>query len=338
MDNDDTPQVSPGVAPAPGTVPDQAARRNLGLADSTAAWTNANGAYSRPLMDNANSMAARVAGVQADTMDFNRGAAQENLDFQNETFRPLQRGIVADAVGYDTPERREQQAGQAMADVGTQADMARETVMRNQEARGVDPSSGSTAIALSRAAIGEGAAKAAAGNTARLQVEQTGADRKMAANSLGNSLAGNAAAYSGLATGAGSAAVNTTAAPLQLQSQQLQGFNALTNTGISANTAAGTLMRPAGAGATTSGGSGDSTNRALGALVGQAAGAYFGGLAKGGKVGLADVRGPAGEPRQGMVNLDVGEYRIAAKRARELGTAALKALNEGRATVVMKRA
>lgn len=335
---DDAPPPSPGIAPAAGTVPDRAANNNMSLADSVNSFTNANGQYTRPLMDNANSMAGRVSGVQGDIMDLNRGVAQENLNFQNETFRPLQRGIVADAQGYDTAARRESAAAQSMADVGSRIDAETENNNRNLAARGVDPSSGASLALGRRSTILGGALKASAGNTARLQVEDTGVKRRMDANTIGNSLSGNAAQASSLAAGAGTAAVNTTAVPLQLQNQQIQGFTSLTNTGVNANNSAGAIMRPAGAGATGGGGS-SSTNQALGSLAGAAASAYFGGgFAKGGRIGLADVRPTGKAPTRGMVNLDVGEYRIPAKRARELGSAALRALNEGRATVVMKRA
>lgn len=322
---------SAGVTPAAGSVPADAASRNLAVGSEAAAFNNANGAYTRPLLDNANSTAARVGGVQADNMDFSRGVGQEAMDFQTGTFRPLQRGLVADATGYDTAARRESEAGLAMARTGSQIDAETEGNNRMLASRGVDPSSGASLSMARRGAVMGGAAKAAAGNQARLQVEDTGFKRRMDANTMGNQLTGNALAASGQSVAAGSAAVNTAAAPLQLQTQQTQQANSLFGTQIAANNSAGNIMQPAGAGARPGN---DGTSQALGALAGAAA-SYYGGKAKGGEVGLADMRGPT---QRGMVNLDVGEYRFSAKHAKRIGVSKLLALNEGRAVVVMKRA
>jgi hypothetical protein len=146
------------------------------------------------------------------------------------TFVPIEERIAREAMAYDTPERREQEAGQAMADVGSQVDLARAGVQRDLADRGVDASSGNAAVALSRMALGEGAAKAAAGNTARKQVETIGAAKLADAAAMGRGVMTNQGTTASLALNAGNAssgnagtALNTATSGANLMQAGYQG-------------------------------------------------------------------------------------------------------------------
>lgn len=178
------------------------------------AWAKEMYAESAPDRQFAREQATKVSSAQLGAMATQTALAKDYDEYNKRTFRPLEQGIVADAAGYDTTARRETMAGQAIADVGTQADASRETMAREAMARGVDPSSGNFAAAQGAFGVREAAAKAAAGNTARTQVETVGAARKMDAANLGRNLASNQATSAGIALSAGNNSSANGQAPL----------------------------------------------------------------------------------------------------------------------------
>lgn len=153
------------------------------------------------------SRAAQVSDAQLASMQQQDSLTRDYNQYQTTTFRPIEQKIAAAAQGFDTPERRETEAAQAMADVGTQADIARSTGLRELAARGVDPSSGSTAVALGRTGITQAAVQAAAGNTARKTVETVGAARLADAANLGRNIASAQGTTASLALNAGNSAI-----------------------------------------------------------------------------------------------------------------------------------
>jgi hypothetical protein len=115
--------------------------------------------------------------------------SDKSVEHYESTFKPMEARMVEraqqaqrDADEFRTPERAERAAGQAMADVGTQADIARANIRRELESRGVHSSSGNHAVALSAMGIREAAAKAAAANTARRQEEALGDTKQTVAD------------------------------------------------------------------------------------------------------------------------------------------------------------
>lgn len=179
------------------------------------AWAKEIYAASAPDRAAATERANTVSDAQLASMATQAAMATDYADYQKNTFRPLETGIVADAAAYDTPARREQEAGKAMAEVGTQAAGARESIAREAMARGVDPSSGNFAAGQGIMGVRTGAAKAAAGNAARTQVETIGQARKMDAANLGRNLASNQATSAGLALTAGNNSTANAMVPLQ---------------------------------------------------------------------------------------------------------------------------
>lgn len=124
-------------------------------------------------------------------------------------FKPAAEKFAANAMNFDTPERREQAAGDAMANQRTQIDQAGRQLDAGLSSAGVDPSS-PAAMAQRRILAGQGAAAvAASGNTARKQVEDTGMQLLGQTAGLGQTIAGNSMALGDRSLQAGQGAVQT---------------------------------------------------------------------------------------------------------------------------------
>lgn len=191
-----------------------AALQQAGLSAEQLAWSKQIYAETADDRAYATEQAKKISDAALESMQVQTNLAKDYDSYNKEVFRPLEKGIVADAVAYDTPERREQMAGQAIADVGSQADATRETLAREAMSRGVDPSSGNFAATQGAFGVRQAAVQAAAGNAARTQVETIGAARKMDAANLGRGLASSQATSAGLALSAGNASGAAAGQPL----------------------------------------------------------------------------------------------------------------------------
>lgn len=194
-----------------------------------------------PMRRAATDIATTVANTQLEAMRKNMALADEYANYNRETFRPLEREIVEEARNYDTAERRESEAGQAIADVGQQAALARQSTARSQQRMGVNPNSGASTAMANTLSVAEAAAKAGAGNAARRSVETVGRAMKMDAASLGRNLPSNQATSASVAMNAGNSATANGQVPVQTgqsaASMMGQGFG----TAISGNSSAGQL-------------------------------------------------------------------------------------------------
>ncbi len=217
--------------PPPAAAPDlsgqnAAAVQQAGISAEQLAWAKQIYAETAPDRAYAAEQAKKVSDAQLASMQTQSDMAKDYDTYNKGTFRPLEQSIVADASGYDTAGRRELKAGEAMANVGTQADAARGTVAREAMARGVDPSSGSFAATQGMLGVRTAAEQAAAGNTARTQVETIGVARKMDAANLGRNLASSQATSAGLALTAGNGATTNAQIPLNVAAGGAQILNA----------------------------------------------------------------------------------------------------------------
>lgn len=187
----------------------------------------------------------KVSTAQLASMQQNDAISKDYWDYQKGTFRPLEEKIVADAQEYDTTARREDKASQAIADVGMQAEVARQANNRQMQRAGVNPNSGKMLAMNNQMALGEAAAKAGAANKARDAVEVQGYARKMDAANLGRNLASNQATSAGVALNAGNSAVSNAGVTMTQANQAAatmgQGFSQAT----SANNSAGQLYATA---------------------------------------------------------------------------------------------
>jgi hypothetical protein len=158
-------------------------------------------------------LARQVYGQQMDAQRQQMNQAQNYFDYQQQTFRPVEQGLVRDAERFSTEGYREQMAGQAAAAAGRAFGVQQDMGQRALASRGVSPNSGAALALQSQGNLGLAAQRANAMTGARTQAEQLGFARRMDVTGLGRGLAGaSTAAYQG-ATGAGSAGINTAMAP-----------------------------------------------------------------------------------------------------------------------------
>jgi hypothetical protein len=158
-------------------------------------------------------LAQQVYGQQMDAQRQQMNQAQDYYDYQRNTFRPVEQGLVRDAERFNTEGYREQLAGQAAAAAGRAFGVQQEMGQRAMAGRGVNPNSGAAMALQAQGNLGLAAQRANAMTGARTQAEQLGFARRMDVTGLGRGLAGASTAAYGGATSAGSAGMNTAMAP-----------------------------------------------------------------------------------------------------------------------------
>lgn len=186
-------------------------------------------AQAAALQSEANAIAGRVANAQIGLMEQQTRISGEYHDRNKNTFWPLEDTLVNDSMEYDTPERREAKANQAMADVSTQYSAAQDAQRRNMMRMGVNPASGNFEAMENQNSLGLASAQAGAGNAARDNVELQGWARRMDAASLGRNLPSAQATAAGTAISAGNSAVGAAYAPVNAANNA----TALTGAGLS---------------------------------------------------------------------------------------------------------
>lgn len=158
-------------------------------------------------------LARQVAAQQMAAQQQQMRQAQDYYDYQQQTFRPLERGLVADAERFNTDAYREQLSREAAAATGRAFGATQGMQQRALASMGVNPNSGRAMAMSNQGALGLAAQRANAMTGARQQADQLGWARRMDVTGLGRNLAGaSTAAYSG-ATGAGSAGLTSSMAP-----------------------------------------------------------------------------------------------------------------------------
>lgn len=211
-------------------------------------------------------IAERVANQQLASQDQQMKQAQEYYDYQQNTFRPVERGLVAQAQEYDTEANRERIAAQAAADTARAFGTAEGMTSRNLARRGVGPGSGNAMAMQNQNALSLASARAGAMTGARNQAEQIGYARKLDAVGLGRNLAGASTAAYGAATGAGTAGLGSSMAPgnqyMGGLAQAGQTYGTILNSQTSAYNTAQSQADP------------------LASIIGMGVGAYTGGLAR----------------------------------------------------------
>lgn len=219
----------------------RAAEANAEVAREALKWYQTVYQEQAPLREAAAAKANAVSDAQMASMQQNDAISKDYWNYQQSTFRPMERAIVDAAQTYDTESRREQKAGEAIADVQQQIDAAQGQQSRQLARMGVNPNDGKFAAMSNQMTMAGALGKAQAASKARESVELQGYARKMDAANLGRNLASNQATSAGVALNAGNSAAATGQMPLtQAQnatSQAAQGFN----TAIQGNNSAGNI-------------------------------------------------------------------------------------------------
>jgi len=219
----------------------RAAEANADIAGQALDWYKKVYTEQAPQREAAAQRANAVSDAQLGSMQQNDAISKDYWNYQQSTFRPLERGVVEAAQNYDTQDRRDQKAGQAMADVQQQIDAMQAQQMRSMSRMGVNPSDGKFAAMSNQMAIAGALGKAQAALKAREGVELQGYARKMDAANLGRGLASNQATSAGVALNAGNASAHSAGIPLTQANQAAQTMGQGFNTAIQGNSSAGNL-------------------------------------------------------------------------------------------------
>lgn len=230
-------------APAADPLVGQSAKLSAETGAKALDWYMQQYEDSAPARDAANKAALEASQLQAEQMRLQNKASTSAQDFYDTTFKPLEQQIVTDAQAYDTPERREAEAGRAMASVGTQFAQQRDQMQRQASALGVgDPSSGASAARAGTLGAMEAASRAAAGNSAIQNVETVGRAMKADAANLGRNIASGQATQAGLALSAGSQSAQTAGLPVTQSNQSVATAGTGFSTAINGYGQAGSIM------------------------------------------------------------------------------------------------
>jgi hypothetical protein len=170
-------------------------------------------AFSRQQYADMLPIAQDIAGLQSEAQRQQMDQAADYYAYQQETFRPLEQGLVRRAQEMDTEAYRQEMAAEASAASARAFSTSDAMNRRAMAARGVNPNSGaargaSTATGLQQAAMRAqsmtGARQSARDRADAAQYQAAGLGRGLATNSL--------QAFQG-ATGAGSAALGSYQSP-----------------------------------------------------------------------------------------------------------------------------
>lgn len=181
---------------------EKAAEYNYALGKEQLAWAKQQYGMDRQIADQVIDKAMTMA-------DMNIENAQRDRAFYEQTYRPLESQLAADAATYGSKERRELEVGRAEANVAQEFAAARQAATRNLEAFGIDPSSTRYAALDVGTRTQEAAARAAAGNQASQIVDATQRALRSEAINVGKGYPGQVAATYGTALQAGNQAVNS---------------------------------------------------------------------------------------------------------------------------------
>ncbi len=172
-------------------------------------------------------LSRRIAEQQMASQDELMQMGREDRQYQIETFRPTERGLVADAERFSTEGYRESMAREAAAQAGRAFGINQQASERAAASRGINPASGAAMAMQQQNMLGLSAQRAAGMTGARQQAEQLGFARRMDVTGLGRGLSGSALGAYGAATGAGSAGLQTSMAP---GTQYMQGMGQAAST------------------------------------------------------------------------------------------------------------
>jgi hypothetical protein len=184
-------------------------------------------AFAREQYDRSAPILEGIANQQIAAQGEQMAQARDYYNYQRDTYRPLERGLVADAQRFNTEAYQNQLAGQAAADAGRAFGISQQQNQRAMASMGANPNSGRFAGMQNASGLQQAAMRANAMTGARNQAQQMGYARKLDAAGLGRGLAGaSAAAYGGASTAGSMAGGNA----------QSAGQNYMGNSAIGAGT------------------------------------------------------------------------------------------------------
>lgn len=186
-------------------------------------------------------LANKVSEAQIAGMNFATDEARAMSERNKSVYQPLEDKIVAGAQAYDTPERRQQAAAEAAADVEAAAGRAQQANTRAMMRMGATPGGAASAALMQDASLAKAKMISGATGAATRNVEQQGYARMMDAAALGKGIVSNQATQQQIATNTGGAAVNAGASGLAATQSGAGLMQTGFNTGLQGQQQAGSL-------------------------------------------------------------------------------------------------
>lgn len=214
--------------PSPDPAIGQAALENAQLGRDWLAFSRDQFAIGNERQEDTDALTRRVIEQQLATQDKNNANADAQYQFYKDTFQPVERQMVDEAVNYDSAERKDAMAGQAAMEVGKQFAASRDANARAMARMGVNPNSGKFQVSANATAVQEALGKAAASTKARTDAENMGMMLRKDAAAFGRNMTGTAAQQYGLGLNAGNSALSGNAGA----NQQWANNNAIMNQGF----------------------------------------------------------------------------------------------------------
>lgn len=192
----------------------EAAEISAQVAREQLAWAKEQYATDRGVAD-------KIVQRMLTTMDSEAEAAAADRTRYQDTFQPLEDRLIADATSYASPERQEQEAARAQAEVAAAFEGQRRGALAALESYGVDPSTARSQALDIGVRVAQGAAQASAANQGRLTAEATGRALMGEAVNLGRGYPGQVAQAYGTAQQAGQGAIGSQLGTTQSGSQTM---------------------------------------------------------------------------------------------------------------------
>jgi hypothetical protein len=198
-------------------------------------WAREQDTLNRSLLD-------RVLGSQEEVQDETLRNAQRDRARYEQIYQPLEENLVQEFQQYDSPQRRQEERGRAMADVNSSFDAARRNALQRLESYGVDPSQTRNAALDIGVRTQQAAAQAGAASAADRATEQTGRALRAEALNIGKGYPSNVAGSYGQSIQAGNSMVGNANQTTSTSGNAAQGANSFLNTSISGFGQAGNTM------------------------------------------------------------------------------------------------
>lgn len=200
-------------------------------------WSRQQDTMNRQLLD-------RVLGSQEQIQGATQRNAESDRARYEQVYQPLENNLVQEFQSFDSPERRAQERGRAIADVNQQFDAQRRNALQRLESYGVDPSQTRNAALDLGTRVQQAAAAAGAANASDRATEQTGRALRAEAINIGKGLPSNVAASYGQSLQAGNSMVGNANSTTSTSANAMQGANSYMNTANNAfGTAANTMTQ-----------------------------------------------------------------------------------------------
>lgn len=230
-----------GDAPAPDPAIGEAAKANAQLGKDAFEWyKNYYDTTVAPQQAQQNQLATRLTNDYLDTSAQQKQFAQEQNQYYKDTFQPVEKQMVSDAMDYDSEANVKRVSGEAAANVNQQFSNARTQSARLAGRYGLTSSAMSGAAGASERAEALGAAGAATG--AATATKDKAIALRSGVSNFGRNMPNTAASYFAGANGSNGGALGATGQSLNGAIQAGGVMNTGFGLGMQGNTSSANIL------------------------------------------------------------------------------------------------